>query len=273
MAITSGIFPQLLVGQLQMDDVHRNLARRPIQCFGNGLEHPLSFSAHVRNKRRYSPPPRMATRVSVSIHDPGGPLSELETPALAASQCAPRPHLSIRLESVGRLEDRGRKSRSDSSRRMPMFGVIPPADAEIAVETVHARACRHFPPTGAADSPSPKIMDVTPCRTMLSAFPSVTMELSEWLWMSMKPGATTSPVASMILVAERPSGPDGTICPLESQYRLCAMDCLSHPPFAPRIKRQNLATVQAPTENDPAFMQVIVRRTSPAKQRRGSSGH
>ena len=39
---------------------------------------------------------------------------------------------------------------------------------------------------------------------MLSALPSVTIVLSEWLWMSMKPGATISPAASMTFVAGRP---------------------------------------------------------------------
>jgi hypothetical protein len=34
---------------------------------------------------------------------------------------------------------------------------------------------------GAADPPSPKIMEVTPWRIMLWALPSCTMEVSEWL--------------------------------------------------------------------------------------------
>ena len=38
---------------------------------------------------------------------------------------------------------------------------------------------------------------------MLSALPSARIVSSEWLWMSMKPGATTSPVASMIFAALR----------------------------------------------------------------------
>ena len=51
--------------------------------------------------------------------------------------------------------------------------------------------------TGAIDLPSPVISVVTPCVIFDAARPSTSTKSSDWPSMSMKPGATTSPVTSM----------------------------------------------------------------------------
>src|SRR4029453_10424817 len=52
---------------------------------------------------------------------------------------------------------------------------------------------------GAAEKPQlPTISVVTPCRTFDSARGFKGRVKSEWVWMSMKPGATTCPCAEMI---------------------------------------------------------------------------
>jgi hypothetical protein len=61
------------------------------------------------------------------------------------------------------------------------------------------------PSRGAADVLSPVMSSVTPCRTLLCAVPSVTSGISECVWRSINPGETTSPVASIVRVAERPA--------------------------------------------------------------------
>jgi hypothetical protein len=40
---------------------------------------------------------------------------------------------------------------------------------------------------------------VTPCKILLSALGSSSDVTSEWVWMSMKPGATTWPLASIVV--------------------------------------------------------------------------
>jgi len=64
---------------------------------------------------------------------------------------------------------------------------------------------------GAGVSPSPMIMVVTPCVTMLiTRLSPRSSSASDWAWMSMIPGATTSPRASMRrrapACAKRPAG-------------------------------------------------------------------
>ncbi len=55
--------------------------------------------------------------------------------------------------------------------------------------------------TGAMDLPSPVISVVTPCVIFEAARPSTSTKSSDWPSMSMKPGATTSPVTSTRVVA------------------------------------------------------------------------
>src|SRR5579863_9339890 len=57
------------------------------------------------------------------------------------------------------------------------------------------------PSTGPAESDSPRISVVTPWRILLSPLPSTRRVKSEWLCRSMKPGATTSPEASIVRLA------------------------------------------------------------------------
>src|SRR5580698_297011 len=54
---------------------------------------------------------------------------------------------------------------------------------------------------------------VTPWRTLLSAFGLIGSVKSEWVLMSMKPGATTRPDASMVLRAALAMCPTATIRP------------------------------------------------------------
>src|SRR5215471_2425815 len=138
----------------------------------------------------------MATSVSVSIHDPGGPLRELATPNAPCS-------------IASRTSDRMRSS--SSAVGGPAF--CPCTKVQISLDPTYdpmlveipcfinwvkyARKSLHLE-LGAADPPSPKIIDVTPCRTMLCASPSCTMVLSEWLWMSKNPGVTVSREASIV---------------------------------------------------------------------------
>ena len=75
------------------------------------------------------------------------------------------------------LRSRARRSRSRSSRRTCRCSSRCPASAA-ARSIRRSRSMRDSPRAllatdGAADPPSPKIIDVTPCRIMLSALPSV----------------------------------------------------------------------------------------------------
>lgn len=53
------------------------------------------------------------------------------------------------------------------------------------------------PPKGAGVHSSPMISVVTPWVTFESSRPSVSSGMIEWLWMSMKPGQTIIPAASI----------------------------------------------------------------------------
>ena len=68
-----------------------------------------------------------------------------------------------------------------------------------------------FSLAGAFVQPSPRISVVMPCVTLLTMRPSPVRKSSrEWLWMSMNPGATTSPRASTRSRARaRREHPDG----------------------------------------------------------------
>ena len=59
--------------------------------------------------------------------------------------------------------------------------------------------------TGAIEVPSPVISVVTPCMIFDAARPSTRTLNSDWPSMSMNPGATTSPDASIVWRAGRPA--------------------------------------------------------------------
>src|SRR5215471_11846395 len=114
----------------------------------------------------------IATSVSVSIHDPGGPLNELATPRAPcsiASFTAERIRSSSSAVGGPARSPRTQVHTSLDPTYVPMF-------VEIPCFRSWAKYASKFPHRllGAADPPSPKIIDVTPCRIMLCAFPSCT---------------------------------------------------------------------------------------------------
>ena len=116
--------PHLVLGDLQVDDVHRHVRRAgrsrspppPIRR-RRGLPCACGWS---RCRRIATATSHIATSVSVSIHDPGGPLSELATPSAPCS-IASLTSARISVEFVGggraRPSRRARRSRSRSTRR------------------------------------------------------------------------------------------------------------------------------------------------------------
>lgn len=88
-----------------------------------------------------------------------------------------------------------------------------PMNRRICVfDAVSVSSSRILSFTGAGVSPSPRIAVVMPCVTIESASPSPRMKLPyDWAWMSMKPGATTCPVAftrcAALARANAPRGP------------------------------------------------------------------
>ena len=109
----------------------------------------------------------------------------------------------------------GAEERADVDRvGVPLHRVEPRAEAVRAGEGAHAAARRrvsspawpsvreHLSFDGAGVSPSPRIIVVTPCVIMLDDAAVAERSCSyDWAWMSMKPGATTRPRASMRCVA------------------------------------------------------------------------
>src|SRR5512142_1920362 len=105
----------------------------------------------------------IATSVPVSIHDPGGPLSELATPS-APCCIASRTSARIRSSSAG---DGGPAFGPWTHVQISLDPTYVPMLAEIPFFRSSAKyASKSFQRLlGAADPPSPKIIVVTPCRT------------------------------------------------------------------------------------------------------------
>ena len=73
------------------------------------------------------------------------------------------------------------------------------------------------PRTGAGVHASPMISVVTPCVILERQRPSIMSGRMEWLWMSMKPGQTTMPAASITVAALlRSSDPGAAMAAMRS---------------------------------------------------------
>src|SRR4051794_6878288 len=118
-------------------------------------------------------------------------------------------------------------------------------------------------------------MEVTPCRTKLCAFPSCTIDVSEWLWMSMNPGATVNPVASMVRPAVFPASfPMAAIFPWRiprSPIKLgLPAPSTILPPRITTSKSCADPTAAASTRSSPNFIEAILKHSG---QRCSSSGY
>src|SRR5262245_23277934 len=95
--------------------------------------------------------------------------------------------------------------------------------------------------------------EVTPCRMKLCALPSFRMEKSEWLWMSIKPGATTSSDASIVRLAVLPvRRPMAAILPcLMPMSPICDGFPVPSTTFPPRIRRSKSCAASTETRLRP----------------------